>query len=298
MPDLPDLAVQFLGFVALCVGVGWGYWHWLHSRPALGSHNKLLLILFVGTLVGGLIGSTGWWIRDPRSFSWLLPPLASRMLAAAGWSFAFAAFSALQHPVYRRVRLALWMLTTYFVPLAFAIVFFHMNRFNFAAPITYVFFIIVTVITVLALWFLFRQPRIDAGEPKDTAPANVLTRSWLIVVAAVMAVWGAALFLTDAGPSDLIWVWPGDLLSSRLISVMLLTIAVGALYGAGFADTAQIMLCILIIYGAGVTVANLWNALSNRPIKVSYVTVFAVIAFVSAALLIRTRRDRKEGITR
>ena len=35
-------------------------------------------------------------------------------------------------------------------------------------------------------------------------------------------------WVTDSGPVPFVWVWPGDLLTSRLIGVMLLTIAVGA----------------------------------------------------------------------
>lgn len=63
------LLVQFLGLVALLGLVAWGYRHWIRPRR-VGIHGKGMLLLSVLTLVGGLLGSTGWWIDDPRSFSW------------------------------------------------------------------------------------------------------------------------------------------------------------------------------------------------------------------------------------
>jgi hypothetical protein len=76
-----------------------------------------MLLLSVVTLVGGLLGSIGWWIDDPRSFSWDLPPLASRMLASAGWAFGVATLAALHRPVPRRTRLVMLMLAVYLAPL-------------------------------------------------------------------------------------------------------------------------------------------------------------------------------------
>ncbi|MCC7448519.1 MAG: hypothetical protein IT324_13950 [Anaerolineae bacterium] len=295
---MSDLLIQVLGLAILLAGMGWGYWHWIHARPALGVWAKLLLLLLVTTLFGGLIGSTGWWVRDPRSFSWLLPPLASRMLAAAAWSFALVTFLALRRPVYRRVRLALVMLFVYFVPLVVAIILFHLDRFDFAAPITYAFFTVVIGMTVLTILYLFRQPVITPETTQDVAPAYPLTRLWLLIVAVVMLAWGTALCVTDAGPSALIWVWPGDLLSSRLISVMLLTIAAGAVYGAGAADTARVMLWVIVIYSVGVAAANLWGLLDNKPIKEAYVAVFAIIALVSAALWITQRQPQTKMAAR
>jgi hypothetical protein len=289
---MSDLLVQFTGLVVLLIGLGLGYWRWVRSRPALTIQSKLLLILFVATLIGGVVGGLGWWFDDPRSFSWNLPPLASRMLAVAGWAFAFVSFYALQRPVPRRLCLTLWMLIAYFVPLVLAIPVFHLNRFDFSAPITYAFFILVAIITVLTLWNMFKQPVIAEPEAKDTTPASQYTRVWLLIVAVVMALWGVALFVTDAGPSPLIWVWPGDLLTSRLISVMLLAIAIGAVYGSGTHDTSKAMLWVLVIYGAGVTVANLWNALANKPVMFSYVIVFGLIAIISALLLVIDRRTQ------
>lgn len=77
----------------------------------------------------------------PSSFSWDLPPLASRMLAAAGWAFGVATLAALQRPVPHRTGLL--MLATYLAPLLAAVLLFHLDPY---APITYAFFAIVLLL--------------------------------------------------------------------------------------------------------------------------------------------------------
>jgi hypothetical protein len=62
------LLVQFLGLFALLGLAALGYRHWISNRQ-VGIQGKGMLLLSVVTLVGGLLGSIGWWIDDPRSFS-------------------------------------------------------------------------------------------------------------------------------------------------------------------------------------------------------------------------------------
>ena len=279
------LLVQFLGLFALLGFAAWGYRHWISPRQ-VGIQGKGMLLLVVVTLVGGLLGSTGWWIDDPRSFSWDLPPLASRMLASAGWAFGVAALAALRRPVPRRTRLVMLMLAVYLAPLLLTAPLFHLDRFDPAAPITYVFFALVLTMTVGAIWYLFEQPVIVPNGPADSQASTALVGSWLGLVAAVCALWGLALFVTDNGPSALIWVWPGDLLTSRLIAVMLLTIAVGAVYALRYADVSKVMLGVIAVYGFGVMLANIWNILANMPVSLSYVVAFGVMFLVSASLLV------------
>jgi hypothetical protein len=112
----------------------------------------------------------------------------------------------------------------------------------------------------------------------------------LTVVTLVGGLLGSlALFVTDSGPSGLIWVWPGDLLTSRLIAVMLLTIAVGAVYALQYADVSRVMLGVIAVYGFGVMLANLWNILANKPVSPSYVAVFGIMFLVSTSLLLAER---------
>jgi hypothetical protein len=282
------LLVQFLGLFALLGLVGWGYRHWISPRR-VGIQGKGMLLLCVVTLVGGLLGSTGWWIDDPRAFSWDLPPVASRMLASAGWAFGGVTIAALQRPVPRRMRLVMLMLAVYLAPLLLTAPLFHLDRFDPAAPITYAFFALVLTMTRAATWYLVKQPVVVPDEPADSLAPRALVGIWLGLVAAVCALWGLALFVTDDGPWGLIWVWPGDLLTSRLIAVMLLTIAVGAVYALRHADIARVMLGVIAVYGFGVMLANLWNILANLPVNLSYVAVFGIMFITSATLLLAER---------
>ncbi|MCA0455175.1 MAG: hypothetical protein LCI00_14465 [Chloroflexi bacterium] len=279
---MDNILVQFLGLMALILAVGGGYWHWIRSRVGLDWQAKGVLLLLVATMAGGLIGSTGWWIDDPSAFSWDLPPLASRMLAAAGWAFGAATFMTLQRPTRRRVRLVLLMLAVYLIPLAVAIVFFHLDRFDPTVPITYAFFILVILLVVPTLWYLIRPPM--ALADKSHTATSVIVRRWLLVVASVTALWGFALFITDNGPIPLIWVWPGNLLTSRLIAVMLLTIATAALYSLDDADTARVTLVVVLVYGFGAALANLWSVTAGRPVQPLYVLVFGLMGVMSLVL--------------
>jgi hypothetical protein len=286
-----DVLVQFAGLVALIIGVWLGYRRWVKPRVSiLNLQSKGLLVLLILTFMGGLIGSTGWWFDHPSSFAWDLPTLASRMLANAGWAFGAANFMVLEHLTGRRVRLALLMLLTYLLPLAIAIVLFHLDRFNFNEPISYAFFIFVIGMIVPCLWYLFRQPTIEPDTARDSISSDNLTRIWFTLIAVVMTIWGLALFATDSG-TDLIWLWAGDALTSRLIAVMLLTIAVAAIYSRNHADTARITHVVILVYGFGVIASNIANLLENKPMKFAYVVVFGVAALVSVALLTMKRNQ-------
>ena len=184
------------------------------------------------------------------------------------------------------MRLVMLMLATYLAPPLVAVLLFHLDRFDPYVPITYAFFAIVLLMTVAALWYLFRQPVIVPETPSDRLAPGPLVRGWLGLVAVVTALWGLALFVTDDGPSPLIWAWPGDLLTSRLIAVMLLTIAVGAVYALRSADGSRVMLGMVAVYGFGVTLANIWSALASKPVNPAYVAVFGFMFLVSVALLV------------
>jgi hypothetical protein len=283
--------IQVIGLLLLIGGMWFGYWQWIRPHNAVLTTAGLgLLILVDATMMGGLIGSPFWWTDQLWSFSWDLPPLASRMLGAAGLSFFAVSLMALRRPVYRRLRLILILLVIYLAPLVVVILLFHLNRFDFKAPITYGFFAIAAPMTVAALWYLFRQPVILSDEARDSFPASVVIQFWLWVVAFITGLWGLALFVTDNGPTALIWTWPGDLLSSRLIGVMLLTICVGALYAFRTADASRMMLVMILVYSLGLTLAALWNIFFGLPIKPLYTAIFGVICVVTTVLFVTDKQ--------
>ena len=266
-----------------------GYLRWIRPRQAtLGFQSTGLMLLLVTTFMGGLLGSPFWWLDLRPSFAWDLPPLASRMLGAAALSFAVVSFITLEQPRRRPVRLVLVLLVVYLLPLVAAALLWHRDRFDFAAPITYGFFTIAAGMTVAALWYWLRQPTClpDLTVPGPPSPQVSV---WLVFVAAVAGLWGLALFATDTGPLPFVWAWPGDLLSSRLIGVMLLALAAGALIALREASTARMLLWLGLTYGGGLALASLWNVFGGRPVPLAYVVVFGLIALGSALLLWRER---------
>jgi hypothetical protein len=101
-------------------------------------------------------------------------------------------------------------------------------------------------------------------------------------------VWWLARFVTDHGVSPLIWAWPGDLLTSRLIAVMLLTIVAGAIISRARADLARVTLLTTIVYGLGLGVASLWGLVLGQPLRPVYAIVFVSIGAVSWRMLAMT----------
>lgn len=287
---MPDLLLQLLALMILLGGIGIGYWFW--ARPYMsrvGWRGKGLLLLLVVTGVGGFLGSPFWWLDLKQSFSWDLPPLASRLLAAASVAFGVGCYLALRRPTVRRVRLVLLLTVIYLMPLVVAVLLFHLDRFDFAASLTYGFFVLAVGIGLAATIYLIRQPVIVGDESRDTVPASSLAKAWLVIVGVLLGTWGLALLLTDFGPSDLIWVWPGDLLTSRLIAVMLLAISVTAFYSVSSKEATLIQLPLIIVYGLGVVAANLWNPAA---IKVLYLSVFGLLALVSALIFVNEKGTR------
>src|SRR5690606_36876230 len=99
----------------------------------------------------------------------------------------------LERPVPARVRLHAQLTVVYVVPLGVAIVLLHLDRFDFAAPVTWGFFAIVGLLSLAALAALRAGGAEWAGEP-----ASGLEAIWLLVAGALLGLWGIALFLAPA----------------------------------------------------------------------------------------------------
>ena len=284
---MSDLRFQLIGLLLLlgALGGGFGLLRQRYALPLTAQQQGMLLLTLL-TLGGGFIGAIAWWLDVAYSFAWDLPPLASRLLAAAGWAFALACGLALRHPTQRHLRLIMLMLVIYLAPLAVAILLFHLDRFDPSAPITYAFFAVVGVILLPALWFCWRPVGIVAERPSDQRPPKSVVQGWLGLVALCLGLWGLAIFVTHQGPSSLIWLWPQDLLASRLIGVMLLTLAAAALYSLRYATLARTTLATMVVYGVGGVAATLWNTLAGKPVPVAYVGALGLLALGALLLLV------------
>jgi len=277
------VAMQSIPLVLLIIGMVLGKRRWINPHIHNAKPEQVgFIMLVILTFLGGLIGSPFWWLDVQISFSWDLPPLAARMLGAAGFSFALAAYLALERPTTQRLRQISYMLFVYLTPLAIAIFLFHLDRFDFKAPITYAFFALVAGMIIANLFFLMnRTPGLIASELVSISP---IEKAWLITVAIITGLWGLALFITDNGASDFIWVWRGDLLTSRLIGSMLMTISAGSLTPILQGEVTRQIRLTTLVYGIGLALAAIWNSFAGLPVKWSYVIVFGVIGIVSGLI--------------
>jgi hypothetical protein len=293
---------DLLGAALLAGSLAGGYWLWIRPLGArAGLHTKGALFLVVLTLAGAFWGAVPWWLDVEDSFSWELPPLASRMLGAAAIAFVVSGVFTLTRPSADKVRLQLVMVATYLIPLVVAILALHLDYFDFDKPIVWGFFVIAGGMSVASLYFLLGGAILLPDErPGGSSRSNVIVNAWLGAVAAVMLAWGLALFATDDGGSADIWVWPGDPLASRLIGAMLLTVAATAAWAVVYPRASAMSLAVIATYGIAGALANQWQAWLDKPVKEGYVVVLGVIGAVSLVLLIATslsNRAPKEATT-
>ena len=104
MTDAAWFAIALVLLLA-CLALGFRRWGGRDLGPSgAGAVAKFVLI---STTVGGLLGAPFWWLDLPPSFAWDLPPVASRMLAAAALAFGLAGLIVLERPSEARTRLYL-----------------------------------------------------------------------------------------------------------------------------------------------------------------------------------------------
>jgi hypothetical protein len=281
--------LEQLGVLALLIcgaWLGWRRWIMPH-RQQLDAEGSSMLVLAALTVAGGLIGSPFWWMDIPGSFSWALPLLAARLLAAAGIAFAVTGCYAIEQKKESLVRSYIVMVAVYLAPLVAAILLFHLDRFDWRAPITYAFFAVAGGMTIAAVWHLVRGTRLDAdfqGSTEQGAP--VIGQLWLSLVTIVTGLWGFALFIYPSGPWPQIWIWPHDTLTSRLIAVMLLTLCTGAILGRQSAAQARMSLWMFVAYGAAASLACYANAVAGKPVPMAYAAVFSALLLISLSVLL------------
>lgn len=279
----------------LLVSITCGYVLWVKPLEAtLEVKAKACLLFILLTFFGALWGFAPWWLDDESSFAWNLPPLASRMLGAAALAFVVGGLFTLFRPTHARLRVMLLMIGAYMLPLAVAIIAFHLDRFDFGEPVVWGFFPLVVIMCTAVVYFLAETPLVVVDSAVLDAGIHPVVRIWLLSVGVLTLVWGLALFVTDDGFSSEIWAWPGDLLSSRLIAVMLLTLAAVA-FGTMYYKAATTMtLAVIAIYGLAGAVANLWQEFLDKPVKQDYVIALGVVGIVSAALLLWQEWQHRE----
>jgi hypothetical protein len=291
-----NLLLDIVAASSLLAAVRGGWVRWVKPyETMLDARQKGLMALAILTIAGGAIGSPFWWLAMPAGFSWQLPPLASRMLGAAGLAFATTGLYVMHRRRASLIRAYIELLAVYLAPLVCAILLFHLDRFDWRAPITYGFFIVSGGMAASAVWHLARRTDLPpfADERRPTSPA-VFTRLYLLLVAVIFGVWGLTLFLFPNGILNgfanglaaQIWVWPQDALTTRLIAVMLLTISTAGILSLRNGAAVTMSCWMFAVYGSGVTVACVVNAIMGKPVPSTYAAAFALLALTSLPLLI------------
>ena len=288
-----------LGAVLLSGSLALGYFLWIRPvESKLDMNTRAVMLLVLLTLAGAFWGAVPWWLDKDDTFSWNLPPLASRMLGAAAIAFIPAGVFALTRPTPAKLRLQLVMLVVYLGPLVLAIVALHLDYFDFERPIVWAFFLLSGGMSLAALYFLLVHPEMSLPEDASPATQPPYLRVWLVAVAALMVAWGLALFVTDDGGAKGVWVWPGDPLASRLIGAMLLTVASTAAYALVRPATTSMALAVIGTYGIAGAVANVWQDFLDKPVKEGYVVVLGAIGVVSSLVLLLTESMARGPETR
>ena len=240
--------------------------------------------LIMSTTVGGFLGAPFWWFDLPASFAWDLPPLASRMLAAASLAFGLTGFFVLRRPAENLCRFYNTLIAVYLVPLTMAAVLFDRERFDFSLPVTYGFFAIVVVLSTGSVSALF--PPMDSMRATEVVePPSSAFRTGFAFLAAAFCVWGIALFVVPEELSGTWSLWPGDTLTSRLNAAMKLALA--AAFAMASRDRKQIAPALMFasVYGFGVLAACLVNLMRGDIAPLSYAAVFGLLGMISTGML-------------
>jgi len=305
LANMTSLVWQIVGIV-LVIGTIWiGFRSWRQRIDHKPSRSETLAaIVLSATLAGGFWGAFAWWQNLSYAFPWPLPGLAAHMLAVAGWSFALASALALRCSYPTHLRLVHLMLWVYLAPLTLAILILHLDRFDFAREVTVTFFIIVVLLLVASTIALVTLPRSD---PVAGAPPGTIASWALRLIGGVAGLWAVVLFVKPDGPWPLIWPWPGDALTTRLIASMFLAISVGALAALPSQWLARTVFWTTVTYGAGVVIAGFAHVMTAKPSPmgyavvtppVSYMVVWGALGIVAALALVASQHAGVEGLGR
>ena len=273
--SINGLQVFGIAFLVLLVALGE---RWMQRRLVMTGALRQARLLALVAGFGGLIGATAWGQNLPYAFAWALPLVAARFLAVAAVAFGTVALRAAWIGAAGHLRLVAVMLLAYLGPLAVAVIMLHLDRFNPAFPVTYVFFAIAVGMVGAALLILIRLPYDERG----------LSSGQLGWIGNLAGLWGLVLFLWPAGPWPPLWPWPQDPLTTRLIAAMFLTVAATCHFAEGRAErrTAYI-LC--VIYGFGIAVVVTLALLAAKPASPAYLIFWALVVLAALRGMVSER---------
>jgi hypothetical protein len=273
---MTDAAWFALAPVLMAVAGYAAHRRWRDADVGDAFARSVLIVL----TIGGALGAPLWWAGAPSAFPWVLPPLAGRMLGAAGIAFAVLGVRVLERPTPARVGLHGVAAEIYLAPLVAAILALHLDRFDWSRPVTWGFFAIASFLVVGAARLVRRDPAAVRPEP--------VVATVLLVAGAVYAVTAAALFVVPTTPMPDFFPWAADPLTSRLIAVMPATLAAACLLAARDRSLVVDVGLFALVYGIGVTIALMMLVAAGKPLLSAYLAVFGLGGLAGAWAARRT----------
>jgi hypothetical protein len=198
-----------------------------------------------------------------RFFAWTIDiPLTAAFLGASYWgSFALVFVASRQH-TWARARVAVpgvWLFTV----LTLLATLIHIDLFRMDSVFGWAWLIVYLVVPLGYGVFWVRQLRVAGGDPPRQAPLPTWLRFILGVQAAIMLIWGTALFLVPQTMAAL-WPWALTPLTGQAVGAWLIGVGVtaaqmcwdndfGRVYAgmAGYAVLGALQLLALARYGGG-----------------------------------------------
>lgn len=208
------------------------------GQPLLTPTRRLLRVIAVLVFLVGI----QLYVRSAHTaseFAWTIkPPLTAAFMGAGYWASCLLVIQASMQRKWANARLGL-LAASLFTVLMLAATLIHVDKFHTGAA-TGITWIVVYVATPVALAVLLpRQMRVAGGDPPRAAPMSAGARIVFAVQAAVMIVFGVALFAAGHGAQAL-WPWLVTPLTARAIGAWLIGLGAGAAIAAAEADWLRV----------------------------------------------------------
>jgi hypothetical protein len=254
------------------------------ARPLISGMRAMFIVSCVTVSVAGFQLFVLSEYTD-RFFAWTIHvPLTAAFLGASYWgSFALVLVASRQQ-AWARARIAVpgvWLFTV----LTLIATLIHIDLFRMDSVFGWAWLVVYVVVPVGYGVFWVRQLRIAGGEPLRQTPLPTWLRLVLGVQAAILLIWGTALFLAPQTTAAL-WPWALTPLTGQAVGAWLIGIGVtaaqmcwendlGRVYAgmAGLAVLGALQLIALARYG-GATVN--WSGAGGWIYMLFILSVFGV----------------------
>lgn len=169
--------------------------------------------------------------QTDRYFAWTInPPLTAAFLGAAYWASFLLEFLAARERTWAYARVAVPAVLV-FTTLTLVATLLHLDRFHLDSVFGWVWVAVYAVVPPLMLALLVHQLRAPGRDPARAAPLASWLRLALGLQAALLLLFGAALFVAPLAAAPL-WPWMLTPLTGRAVGAWLLGLGVAAAHMA------------------------------------------------------------------